>query len=253
MAAVRAVCRENGGHNPTLVRAVRATDGVAGTLLRRLSAATRGRGTGAVPVRRADRRGDPGDEVLGMARAGPAFGGGHDRGPGPHCRRRHVGPPVVAPSGSTRIRSGRAPGAGRGRPFGTPRGPAASPGTRDQGPGPARGSRPAKGAFRRVRIGSCGASEDPAGGRRAHHGLHRGRLRRRASGLGRSACRPPDGGPLAGRARPLALLRRPGRGSAGRIACDWARAWVCGCPGDHPPVVDASRRRNDPRKATIGC
>ena len=31
-----------------------------------------------------------------------------------------------------------------------------------------------------------------------------------------------------------------------------ASARVCGCPGDDPPVVDASRRRNDPRKATIG-
>jgi ComF family protein len=31
-----------------------------------------------------------------------------------------------------------------------------------------------------------------------------------------------------------------------------ASAWVCGCPGDPLPVVDASRRRNDPRKATIG-
>jgi competence protein ComFC len=31
-----------------------------------------------------------------------------------------------------------------------------------------------------------------------------------------------------------------------------APAWVCGCPGDGLPEVDASRRRNDPRKATRG-
>ena len=31
-----------------------------------------------------------------------------------------------------------------------------------------------------------------------------------------------------------------------------ARVWVCGCPGIRSPVVDASRGRNDPRKATLG-
>jgi ComF family protein len=31
-----------------------------------------------------------------------------------------------------------------------------------------------------------------------------------------------------------------------------APAWVCGCPGDGLSEVDASRRRNDPRKATRG-
>ena len=33
---------------------------------------------------------------------------------------------------------------------------------------------------------------------------------------------------------------------------DGLPAWVCGCPGEVLPVVDASRRRNDPRKATVG-
>jgi hypothetical protein len=253
MAAVRAVRRENGGDHPALVHAVRTADGVARLRLRRLSTASRDRSASAVPVRGAGGRGDPGDEVLRMARAGPALGGSHDGGPRPRRGRRHLGPPVVPPSGPARIRSSGAPGARRGRPVGASGGSAASPGTRDQGPGPAHGGRPAKAPGRGVRHGPRPAQARPAGGRRAHYGVDRGSLRRGPAGLGDSAGGRPDGGPLAGRTGSLAVLRRPGRGSAGRIACDRARAWVCGCPGDHPPVVDASRRRNDPRKATIGC
>jgi hypothetical protein len=253
MAAVRAVRREDRGDHPTLVRAMRATDGVASTLLRRLSAATRGGGTGAVPVRGSGGRGDPGDEVLGMARAGPAPGGSHDRGPRARRGHRHLGPPIVAPSGPARFRPGRAPGAGGGRPVGASRGPAASPGTRDQGPGAAHGGRSAKGPGRGVRRGPRSAPAGSACGRRPDDRFDRGGLRRGPAGLGDPAGGRPDRGPLAGRTRPLALLRRPGRGSPGRIACDRARAWVCGCPGDHPPLVDARRRRHDPRKATIGC
>ena len=253
MAAVRAVCRENGGHYPTLVRAMRAADGVFGIGVRGLSTAPRGRGAGTVPVRGAGGRRHPGDEVLRVARPWAAPGGSDDRGPRPRRGRRHLGPPVVSPSGPARFRPGRAPGARGGRPVWASRGPAASPGTRDQGPGPARRGGPAKGPGGGLRDGSRSAPACPAGGRRAHDGLDRGGLRRGLAVFGDPACRRPDRGPLAGGIRSLPLLRRPGRGSAGRIACDRARAWVCGCPGDHPPVVDASRRRNDPRKATIGC
>ena len=38
---------------------------------------------------------------------------------------------------------------------------------------------------------------------------------------------------------------------AGRPILGWAHVRVCGCPGMFP-VVDASRGRNDPRKATVG-
>ena len=58
---------------------------------------------------------------------------------------------------------------------------------------------------------------------------------------------------LAG-AREVSVLggRRRAFPRVGLVYSAWAPVRVCGCPGRRSPVVDASRGRNDPRKATLG-
>ena len=112
---------------------------------------------------------------------------------------------------------------------------------RDASAGHAVGARPEAGVARSVPRGRPASVASHLGGRRPDHGRHRRRVRR---GAPRCRCRrsgPPHGGPIARGAASGPLLY------SGRTP-----AWVCGCPGEVLPVVDASRRQNDPRKTTVG-
>ena len=107
--------------------------------------------------------------------------------------------------------------------------------------GHAVGPRPEAGVAWSVPRRRAASAARRAGGRRSDHGRNRRRVRRRAPRGRCGGSRAPHGGSIARGAasRPLLYSRR-------------TPAWVCGCPGDVLPVVDASRRRNDPRKTTVG-
>jgi hypothetical protein len=253
VAAVREVHRPGRPHHAALVRAVRPTLGGDPPLVLRLSTDRDRRRAGSVPLPGADRRGDPGDEVLGVARPGTPSRRRHGRGrSGPPRRRGDVGPAPPAATGSAWVRPGRGD---RAKPGPSPRSPSEAAAHPDPGharPGPSGRLGPSPSPPGRVQGGVLGAGPSAARRRRPHHRRHRSRLRSAAPCVGRPNHLPRGGGPLAGRPHPGALPRRwPLRASPATI--ERARAWVCGCPGERPPVVDASRRRNDPRKATVGC
>ena len=252
LAAVRPV-----PGRPSLVataglREVRPSARRGGAALRRLPAGTDRLGPGPPAVRRAGPPGTAPAQVLRPTLRGRRPGAVDGRGPGPlaapRCTRSgpgrpgdHVGTVGSAAPASPGLRPGRGPGRpGRRAPRGA--GSAAAPPSGGDGSaGPAGRLRAALDPVRIVRAHRAGARQAGAGRRRAHHRRHGGRLRR---------------GPPAGRGhRGRRAHRGPGAGrwaSGPLLYSARAPTWVCGCPGERPPVVDASRRRNDPRKATFG-
>jgi hypothetical protein len=255
-----------GGHSAG-VRALRPSVGGTAPVVCRLPPATHPRGSCALRVRGAARQGDPGAEVLRVASPGALARGSHDGGStaasGRWLRREsgHVGPPLPATTRRTRFRPGRGPGVARCREARSRRGPAPGPSARDPGAGDSHRKGASRLASRRVRAHRSGPTVAPPGRRCPDDRGHRGCVRGGAPGE-----RCPPGGRAYGRPFvpwrcPHPLLRPRVRTTRGRAEgalpgpgiMGWARAWVCGCPEDVPPVVDASRRRNDPRKATFGC
>ncbi len=155
--------------------------------------------------------------------------------------RVDVGPTGEAAETRARIRPGRGAVPGAASAYWMEAPTFAPAGQRDATAGDAVGTgskaRPAGSVSFRGRAPVPG----PARRRRPDHGSDGRRVRRRTAAGRRSGGRCSHGGAFARRAASGSLLysrRTP--------------AWVCGCPGDVLPVVDASRRRNDPRKTTIG-
>jgi len=267
VAAVPALRGACGGGHSAGVRTVRPPVGGTDCVVCRLPPATHPRGSCALRVRGAARQGDPGAEVLRVASPGPVARGSHDGGAtassGRWLRREcgHVGPPLPATPRRTRLRPGRGPRVARRQEARSRRGPAAGPSAGDPGAGDSHREGASRLTSRRVRAQRSGPTSGPPGRRRPDDRSHRCCVRGGSAG---ERCPPSGrahGRPLVPWGCPHPLLRRrvrttpAGRGDPpgapgimGR-----ARAWVCGCPEGGPPVVDASRRRNDPRKATFGC
>jgi hypothetical protein len=178
--------------------------------------------------------------VAGRGR-GACPGDGAELGRPRGMRPRDVGPALEASAREPGVRPGRGPGPGGGARARASRGPA--PRTRlgsRRLPGPTRWSGPASGRARPVRPGPAPQRARAPRRRRPHDGGHRGGLRLRARPRGRGPGEPAGRGEV---------------GPAGvppKLYSSQTRARVCGCPGRGSPVVDASRRRNDPRKATLG-
>jgi len=103
-------------------------------------------------------------------------------------------------------------------------------------------------ARRRVRGPQPTSGARPARGRRPYHRRNRRnrrRVRRDSPGLRLRA---------GGSARRCSFrCGAQARGLEAAAILGRALVWVCGCPGSVSPVVDASRGRSDPRKATLGC
>jgi hypothetical protein len=226
-----------------LVRSMRPAVGRGDRSMPRLPAGRGRQRPGALPLRGARSPRDPQVEVLRVAwcrpRAGISDGGG-GRSARPRCRD-------MGAAGSTAPRRAWIrPGEGsrfRRRSDDGGSGPAAPPaGDRHRSAGsPWRGRTPASDGGR-LRSASAGRPTRRAGSprrRRAHDGCDRvGR------GSGPSGARSHGCGPSRRRARvpgPGPRCLYSGGPSSGSVV---ARGY--------PPVVDASRGRNDPRKATLG-
>jgi hypothetical protein len=259
MAPVQRLRVRGGGHHAPVVPALWQAHGDPGGTVPGLSSGAHRQRPRGVRVRGPHGSGHQGHEVLRLARARRAPRQGHGCGVRSPGRRRDVGSAVAATPLPAGVRPGGAPGRGRGPSLGDPHGQALAAGSRHEGSGSAGRLGPSLGAPRGVRRGAPGAAERPPGRRRGDHGVHRGRVRRSPQVRGRRTSGRARRGPVAERSHPGAVprVRFGGPGSRGTsrdagVACPRARAWVCGCPGGRLPVVDASRRRNDPRKATVG-
>ena len=205
----------------------------------RLSAAADRQGTRTVPVRRTGASRDPSPEILGLAehrgRARGRDGGRRSTVGG--CR--DVGAARAPAAGRARLRSGARPGRRRrirARSPGRSHEPARP---EDEPTGSSTRRRAACRHARRVRTGRPrrGAPAHPRG-RRPDHRCHGGGMRRRARSRGST-------GDIAGHGRARILAGDPSIYSNGLSTGSVVARGTS-------PVVDASRGRNDPRKATIG-
>ena len=255
LADLLPVRRGGGGGRTPSVRAVRASHRGPRGSLRRLSASRDRRGSGAFPVRGPGLPRRQGNEVRRLEGVGPPPRRGDGRGLGPANRGRGDLGPVVSPSpGPARIRPGRGTGLRGGSFAGYPDGADPGTGSGYPGPGPPEGSGPPANAGGRLPRHQGLAPASPTRRRRTHNRRDRGGLRRRPQGPRGGHGAPAHGGALGRRCHPRQVLRPRLEGRTTRRYYERrARVWVCGCPGDLPPVVDASRRRNDPRKVTVGC
>ena len=241
VAVLRSVPRRARGARPAVVRAMRAS-APRGRTLRRLPAVARERRAFAVRVRGTGPRGDPSIEVLGVAerlgRARRRHGGGRSARGG----RGHVG----AARASTARRARLRPGAGARRRRGQPAAPARRSPDETRGRDRPAGAASRRGASRRdagcVRAAppaaaTCPTPRDP-GRRRPDDRIHGCGVRRGARARRRAPGRAAHGGARV-------------RGSG---ACLYSNGLSTGSvvARGSSPVVDASRGRNDPRKATIG-
>ena len=105
--------------------------------------------------------------------------------------------------------------------------------------------RPPHGRAGSVRLHAVGATPGPAGRRRPDHRRHGGGVRAGAHERRRA------GGPPAGRGAVVPRPRRVAPGRPGRLSSGGPSSGSVVARGSSP-VVDASRGRNDPRKATLG-
>ena len=241
VAVLRSVPRRARGARPAVVRAMRAS-APRGRTLRRLSAVARERRSLAVRVRRTGARGDPSTEVLGVAeRLGRARRRhGRDRSARGGCG--DVGATRASTTRRARLRPGtgarrrrrcqaaparRSPDETRGRD--RPAGAASRRGTSCRDAGCVRAAPPAA---------TTGAASRDPGRRRPDDRIDGRSVRRVARPLRRAAGRVADGG----------------AGVRGSGACLYSNGLSTGSvvARGSSPVVDASRGRNDPRKATIG-
>ena len=196
--------------------------------------AVRVRGAGAATIHHLKYRG-----VRGV---GSSAGGRHAtlrsaRG----SRRRDLGAARPPPKGRARVRSGEG-ARGGGRPGARPPGRGCSAVSSRPARRPARGRRAPDGDARLVRRSRSRdrASERAARRRRAHHRRDRRRVRR--------------GCASAGASHVLARSWLHGRSCAPDRPCLYSTGPSSGSvvARGSSPVVDASRGRNDPRKATLG-
>ena len=238
LAVLRGVPARPDGAGAALVRTVRTPVASVRARLPGLSTALRDVGARSVRLLGTCPAGRPQAEVLGVEGREQRAGRRHGLdGAAPGHRCGHVGAARAPPTGGARIRPGSAPGGGGGRPArASQRRPPAAPGLhrppvasirRRSPPGPPGGvrGRPPAGA-------RTGAPRR----RRADHGRH-GRCLR-----GRPACSGSERG------------APPGRGAVLRRECLYSDGPSSGSvvARGSSPVVDASRGRNDPRKATVG-
>ena len=218
--------------------------------LPRLSARGARRRPRGLPVRGSGPAGDPPAEVQ---RAGAAWRRRSARAMAatepPAGRRRDLGAAGPSPARRARVRPGAGSSPWRSR---TGAGPARvrgcsgvrSPPVRRRAGRPRNGAAAMRGAFqpRRASLSRPGAARR----RRAHDRRDGGRVRRGAPRGGREI-----GVPARRRRRRRARRRGPRPAADAAYTRPGSRPglWL---PGDRSPVVDASRGRNDPRKATLG-
>jgi hypothetical protein len=235
----------------SVVPTVRSAVVDRGAAVSRLSTGIRRVGQVAVPVRGSGAIGGASAEVLRVARR---RGGARRRDRGmradPVRRRHHLGAARPSPIGRARLRPGPCARERARTAFAHPGAPVAAPHGHRRSPSAATGSRAAGGDAGRVRRDPNGTAADPPGGRRPHdrgdgRGLRRGACR------GRRPPRPP------GDRRPV--VPRSGGRAGPRVARTGPPCLSSGGPTSGSvvargtsPVVDASRGRNDPRKATLG-
>ena len=158
-------------------------------------------------------------------------------------RRRHVGAARPWPKGRARVRSGACAGRGARPPRRRARDATAAAAGRDAAPSNPVRRRAARRDAGRVRRGRTPAGPCPPGRRRVDHRRHRGRSRRRAV-PGRCV-----GGARSGR---CALRSSPIAPAGAVCLSSGGRTSGSVVARGRSPVVDASRGRNDPRKATVG-
>ena len=207
--------------------------------------------TSGVRVSGTGSRSGPPSEVLRLARGGRCARGLTRRARSASGRRRHLGPARGPPAGRARLRSGsRARAGARTRA----RSPCGRLRPKDEGDRPA-GTTDAgattggdEGCVR-MHPTEDGSGSSPPRRRRAHHGRDGLLVRGRAAGRGR---------PRDPSAHGVPLVRRPAPGTS-RFAPSLRRCLYSGVlpsgsvvARGSTPVVDASRGRNDPRKATLG-
>lgn len=210
------------------------------------------RGRDVVPrtirLRWAGSHGHPPPEIRRLARRGGRAGAGDGDGGCAARRRRHLGATGASTSRRARLRPGAPPGAGGG-PGGRAAGSAvASAIGGGRIPGAPQRSAAPLGPAGRLRRHRTRARSGAAGGRRPHHGHDGGGVQRVAPGGRRSRGPSTGGGPIVrwacghpqGQGRPATCLYSAGP-SLGSVVARGSS-----------PVVDASRGRNDPRKATVG-
>jgi len=241
LAVLRGVPRGARAARSAVVRAVRPPLARHGRSLSGLPASARGVRSFAVPVRGAGARGDPPAEVLGMAERGGRARRRHGGGRAADRGRGHVGTARAAPLGRTWVRPSSRARRGGGQPT-RPAGPSTRAAIRgDRPPGATPGCRTTCGHARRVRAGpSNGSRSAPRhrGRRRLDDGSDGGGMRRCARARGRPRSRGADGGTRV-------------RGTGAWLYSNGLSTGSVVARGSSP-VVDASRGRNDPRKATIG-
>jgi hypothetical protein len=196
------------------------------------------------------RRGPP-IEVLRVARGGRGARGS-PRGARPAAgRRRHVGAARAPAAGRARLRPGSCARAGARTRAGSSRRRLRpkDEGDRSTSSTDPRGAIGVDGRCVRIHPREARAGSPAPGRRRAHHGRDRFGLRRSAPRGGCARDPSPDGlpiihGPASGISR-LAPSLRP------RLYSSVLPSGSVVARGS-TPVVDASRGRNDPRKATLG-
>ena len=239
LAVLRAVPPSARRVGSTVVRSMRAARPAARAALPGMPAAAGHQGACPIPVRRAGTIGDPSLEVLGLAGRRRSAGGRDGGARSTVCRRGDLGAARATAPGGARLRPGSGPvrgGRDRARSPGRSNQPA-RPADRPAGP-PSR-RRTASGHARRVRGGRPDrAAAIDLGRRRVDDRCH-GRGLRRSARLGGRA---PD---LAGDGRARIF------GGGPSIYSDGLSTGSVVARGTSP-VVDASRGRNDPRKATVG-
>lgn len=232
-----------GAARAAVVRSVRITGIGSGGVVRGLPAAAARPRPSAFPFRGSGAFGGPPAEVLRVARCRGRARRGDGGGDARSGRRGDLGSTVQAAAGRAWVRPGEGPRGGRrarARPPRSPDAPADRRRRRHPSPSRRRGSaRRDVGTIRTDPFGAR-AGSGAARRRRPHDGCDRLRVCGRAAG---------------GRRRRGLVARRGARGPAevaSGLYSARARAWVCGCPGNVSSVVDASRGRSDPRKATFG-
>ena len=224
-----------------MVRAVRPTLARLGRSVPGLPASARRVRSFAVPVRRAGARGDPSAEVLGVAERCGRARRRHGRDRPADRGRGHVGTARAAPAGRAWVRPGAGARSGGGQPIAS-----AGPSTRaaiggDRPAGATTRRRTTCGHARCVRAGPPNGSRPATrhrGRRRLDDGSHGCSVRRCARARGRPRRRGAHGGTRV-------------RGTGAWLYSNGLSTGSVVARGSSP-VVDASRGRNDPRKATIG-
>ena len=245
------LCRGARRAAASVVRSMWTADAGERGSLRRLPPDADRVGAGCVRLSRTRPGGGPSPEVLRVARGGGGARGG-GRGARPAAgRRRHLGAARAPAAGRARFRPGsRARASARTRAR-SPRGRfrPADEGDRSAGAADPRRATASDGRCVRAHPGEAGTASIAPRRRRAHDGRYRFDVRSGAP-RGRSARDPPP--------HRLPFVHRPAARAARFAPSLRPRLYSSVLPSGSvvargsTPVVDASRGRNDPRKATLG-